>query len=267
MVHDPRSVLSRSAPPPDVTLAYGDDPDQVADVRLPPVGVPRGPLVVFVHGGFWMSEYDRSHAGPLAVDLAARGYPTVTLEYRRIGRDGGWPTTFDDVAAGLEALPELLSAALAERGDEPIDATMPILMGHSAGGQLVLWAAHRFGPARVRGVVALAPVADLGRGYEWGLGDDAVRLLLGGSPTEYPDRYAAVDPRANPPRGVPVVVVHGVLDRQVPCAIGRDWAATCEDARFVELPDIEHFGVIDPISTAWPSVLDALASLGAVGRG
>ncbi len=68
------------------------------DLRLPEVQT--GPLVIFVHGGFWQAAYDRAHAGPLAADLAARGYPVACPEYRRVGQPGGgWPGTLDDVAA------------------------------------------------------------------------------------------------------------------------------------------------------------------------
>ena len=63
---------TRPAPPPDVTVRYGEHPDHVADVRLP-AGRP-GPLVIFLHGGFWRHEYDRSHTGPLATALAAAGF-------------------------------------------------------------------------------------------------------------------------------------------------------------------------------------------------
>ena len=264
-VHDPREVLTRPAPPPDLTIRYGPAPEQVVDVRLPAGGSdpPTGrvdpvarpavarPAVVFLHGGFWMAEYDRAHVGPLAADLASRGYPVVCPEYRRIGQPGGgWPGTFDDVAAALATVTERLGL------------TAPVLAGHSAGGQLALWAAGR---VPCRGVLALAPVADLGRGYRLGLGDGAVGELLGGGPDEVPDRYAAVDPARLPPLPVPVVVVHGELDRQVPVGIGRDYVAGARragtGARLVELAGVEHFGLIDPLSSAWPAVLDALDSL------
>jgi pimeloyl-ACP methyl ester carboxylesterase len=120
-------------------------------------------------------------------------------------------------------------------------------------------------------VVALAPVADLGRGYRLGLGDGAVGGLLGGAPGEVPDRYAAVDPARLLPLPVPVVVVHGTLDLQVPVGIGRDYVAAARragtDARLVELAGVEHFGLIDPLSSAWPAVLAAVDLLAAQGPG
>lgn len=250
---DPQEVLTRPAPPPDLTIRYGDGPDQVADVRLPAGGAPARPPVIFLHGGFWMAGYDRAHVGPLATDLAARGYPVVCPEYRRVGQPGGgWPGTFDDVADALPAVVERLGLGA------------PVLAGHSAGGQLALWAAGR---VPCLGVLALAPVADLTRGHELGLGGGAVALLLGGGPADVPDRYAAVDPLGLVPPPVPVVVVHGDVDDRVPIELGRDYVAAAlragASARLVELPGVEHFGLIDPLSPAWPAVLAALADLAA----
>jgi len=271
--HDPREVLTRPAPPADFTVAYGDDPEHVIDVRLPAPstgGTPR-PLVVFVHGGFWMAEYDRVHAAPLATDLASRGYPVASVEYRRIGQPGGgYPGTLDDVATAVGALPELVAVAQAERGVDAFPADRPVLMGHSAGGHLALWTAARGGPEVTRGVLALAPVADLARAYRLRLGNDAVRLLLGGGPGDVPDRYAAADPSALLPIGVPVAVVHGHLDEQVPYPVGADFVAAArragDEAHLFELPEAEHFALIDPLSAAWSAVLDALELLVRIGH-
>jgi acetyl esterase/lipase len=207
--------------------------------------------VVFLHGGFWMAEWDRTHVAPLAADLASRGYPVVTPEYRRVGQPGGgWPGTFDDVEAGV-------AAALAR-----LELPVPVLAGHSAGGQLALWAAGRL-PSR--GVLALAPVADLGRAYHLGLDGGAVDRLLGGGPDEVPGRYATVDPARLLPSPVPVVVVHGTLDDRVPVGMSQDYVTAARarggQARLVELPAVEHFGIIDPHSPAWPAVLSALDEL------
>jgi len=89
-------VLSRPAPPPDLVIAYGPGPEHVADVRLPPARAggagTAGPLVLFLHGGFWRVAYDRAHTGPLATALAAAGFVVCVPEFRRTGqRGGGWP--------------------------------------------------------------------------------------------------------------------------------------------------------------------------------
>jgi hypothetical protein len=49
-------------------------------------------------------------------------------------------------------------------------------------------------------------------------------------------------------------VVHGADDAQVPVNLSERYARRVEtDLRI--LPGIEHFGLIDPLSTAWPAVL------------
>ncbi|ASW58099.1 S9 family peptidase [Plantactinospora sp. KBS50] len=266
MTADPREVLVRPAPPPDATVRYGPHPDQVADLRLPARPDPTYPLVVVVHGGFWRQEYDRRHTGPLSSALAGLGYPVAQLEYRRTGPGGagGWPATGDDVAAGVAALPRLLAerTGLAPPGD-------PVLLGHSAGGHLALWCAGT--AARVGGVLALAPVADLGAAYRLDLDGGAVAALLGAGPDEAPDRYAAADPVRRVPIGVPAVIVHGERDRQVPIELSRGYAARARVAgdrvTLIALPDSEHFGLIDPLSPAWPQVLGALRRAHAGDRG
>lgn len=246
-------MLTRSAPPPDLTLRYGDHPDHVIDVRVPAGGGSSRVLVVFIHGGFWRAAFDRTHCGPLATDLAARGWPVATVEFRRVGAPGGgWPGTFDDVAAAVRAAPRLL----AEAGRPDLAAAAPIVAGHSAGGQLALWYAVT-APDAVGGVLALAPVCDLRTAYDLRLGDGAVAEVLGGGPDEVPDRYAAVDPMAHPRPVPPTVLVHGTEDDRVPVQLSRGYAARA-GVRLVEEPGAEHFGLIDPESAVWPSVLNAL---------
>lgn len=241
-----RDVLTRPAPPPDVTLAYGPHPEHVIDVRLP-ARLP-APITVIVHGGFWRAAYDRTHTGPMASALAAAGYVVATPEYRRVGQEGGgWPGTLDDVAAALDAAPGLL----APYGTEP-----PIWMGHSAGGHLVLWAAARPG-APTRAVIPLGACADLTLAAELGLGDGATQALLGGGPDEVPDRYAAADPARLPPPAVPITLVHGADDQVVPVEVARSYAAKT-GAPLRELPGTGHFALIDPLSSAWPHVIGAL---------
>ncbi len=264
VVRNPHEVLGRPRPAPTHTVPYGPEPDQVVELWLP---AGAAPLVVLIHGGFWRATIDRMHLRPMAGALVEAGYAVAVPEYRRTGQPGGgWPGTFDDVAAALDRLPELVKPY-------GLDATEAIWVGHSAGGHLALWAAlrHRL-PAEapwhlpaypaVRKVVSLAGCADLTLVSDLGLGRGAANDLIGGSPGEHPDRYALADPAALLPGGVPTVALHGTDDRHVPVAISRSYADRARRAgspiELRELPGVEHFALIDPRSTAWGHVLATL---------
>ncbi len=237
-------------------VRYADHADGVLDVFRPPRGHVGRPLVVLLHGGFWRAEYDRVHVRPMAQALVGQGLTVAVPEYRRTGGvgelAGGWPATFDDLRAVMGRLPDLLTAV----GVPEPGAT--VVVGHSAGGHLALWlAAEGFAMTRA---VGLAPVADLRAAARDHLGDDAVVDLLGGTPDQVPDRYAAADPAVLlADRPAPeLVVVHGCEDRNVPVTHSRALAERLPAVRLRELPDVEHFALIDPLSSAWPTVLSAV---------
>src|SRR5690606_16597595 len=135
-------------------------------------------------------------------------------------------------------------------------ASQLVLAGHSAGGHLARWAAAEVGaPVRAAGVVALAPVADLRSAYDLDPAGSGVPHLLGGGPAEVPARHASADPRARLPLGIPVALVHGRRDVQVPVELSIRFASAAEragDKVYVDHPDCDHFAVIDPESAAWP---------------
>jgi acetyl esterase/lipase len=271
-VTDPREILTRPAPPPDITLRYGNGSEQVADVWWPPRGP--APLVLFFHGGFWQAAHDREHTGNLAAALVQAGFVACTPEYRRIGQPGGgWPGMFDDVAAAVDTLPGLIAKAAGAPVPGPGrgDPGRVVLAGHSAGGHLAMWSAgrHRLpagSPWRVpapvcSGVVALAPVSDLTACHTLGLENHVTGRLMGGGPDRYPERYAVADPARLIPLGVPVRIVHGDKDDRVPHEMSRDYTARAtavgDPVVLDELPGCGHFELIDPLSAAWPAVLAA----------
>ncbi|GAA2759387.1 acetyl esterase/lipase [Actinopolymorpha rutila] len=229
--------------------------------------------MVLLHGGFWSAEYGLDLMAGLATDLVGRGWTVWNLEYRRIGDGGGWPATFTDVAAGIDHLLDLP----ARTGGSP---RRPIvLVGHSAGGHLAVWAAgrHRL-PAgapgarprvRVDAAISLAGVLDLEAAAREGVGGSSVQRLLGGTPTSQPRRYAVASPTERVPIGVPVCCVHGRADLVVPIEQSRRYvrAATAagDHATLVETAG-DHFALIDPSSPAWRSTVDHLPGLGASAR-
>jgi acetyl esterase/lipase len=254
------------------TFSYGPDRSQRADLHLPPGPGPH-PLIVLIHGGSWRARYGRIVMRGLATDLVSRGWAVWNIEYRRVDGGGGWPATFADVAAAIDHLAELAA---------PLALDAVTVIGHSAGGQLALWAGARdklppsapgsiAGPAPVvvTRVVALAGVCDLAGAYRrWHGGP--VRALMGGSPEELPERYAAADPMRLLPLAMPALLVHGTRDETVSIELARNYERAARAAggevELVEIPGAagRHRAYIDPRAAAWAAVT---SRLGAARRG
>jgi len=241
-----------------VIHTYGPDRDNYAELSMPdsdPLGV-----AVVIHGGFWRAAYDASLGQELAKDLARRGWAAYNIEYRRVGRGGGWPGTLEDVSNAIDHLGEL-----------DLDLSHVVAIGHSAGGHLAAWAASRGDlPASapgssprvtVTGVVAQAGVLSLRTGAVTGVGGSAIVDLLGGSPSEVPERYEWTDPIARVPLDVPVVCVHGHDDDSVPFSQSEAYVRAAHSAgATVELVECSggHMVHIDPASRAWAAVIERL---------
>ncbi len=100
-----QEVLNLPVPPADHRITYGAAPQQFGELRLPRNSAGPHPVVLLVHGGCWQGAYDITHSRPLAAAIADAGYAVWSVEYRRLGQPGGgWPGTFDDVAAGADHL-------------------------------------------------------------------------------------------------------------------------------------------------------------------
>ena len=262
-------LSTRTAPPPDHRIAYGPGPFQFGHLRLPKRPGPH-PVVLFIHGGCWLSRYDIAHTAALEQALADSGFAVWSLEYRRVGNEGGgWPGTFTDIGQGADHLRELAPRYA-------LDLDRVIASGHSAGGQFALWLAarpkvpsssalHVANPIRVRGVLGLAPAPDLEGLHASGVCGNVIENLMGGSPAAHPDRYAAVSPMQLTPIGVPQELVIGALDRMW-TPIGRSYVARAAAAgdtqvEVVEAPESGHFDLLAPDTTTWPLVFGALKQL------
>ena len=259
---------------------YGTDRAQFGELWLPD-GAAAGTVVV-IHGGFWRARYDLSLGRPLAADLTARGYAAWNLEYRRALAGGGWPETFEDVAAGIDLLATL-----------PVDTSRVVAVGHSAGGHLAAWAAGRGklppgapgapdapgappggpGPTdggsgrafvAVTGVVSQAGVLALADCARERVGGTAALDLMGGGPDKLPDEYRLADPIAAVPVPAPVVCLHPRADANVPYSYSERYvaAATAAGGR-ATLTEThgDHFTLIDPASPDWAAAIAALPAL------
>jgi acetyl esterase/lipase len=251
------SILTLPPPPADARVAYGSDPNQFGDIRLPKGSGPF-PLVMNIHGGFWRARYDLAHAGHLCAALTAKGIATWNIEYRRVGNPGGgWPGTFEDVRNAYRFLPQLSKRY-------SVDANKVLVMGHSAGAQLALClAAHE---ASLRKVVSLAGLVDLQPAWELHLSNDAVVEFLGGKPSAVPEHYHEADPmQLAIAQATTQWLIHGAADDVVPSYISRNYAQQKkqkgEDVHYLEISTAGHYDVIDPKSQAWIKVQDTVLHL------
>lgn len=270
-----QDVVALTAPPPAHRIAYGEDNLQFGHLRLPKGEGPH-PVVIFVHGGCWLSRYDIAHVGPLEQAMADEGHAVWSLEYRRVGdRGGGWPGTFLDIARGADHL-----RALAAR--YPLDLSRVVAAGHSAGGQFALWLAARGSiprqselwvdaPLEIHAVLGLAPAPDLEGLHRTGVCDGVIDRLMGGPPSRRADRYRAASPMQLAPIPVPQVLVVGAHDRAWG-PVGRAYFERARSAgdmqvRLVDAPESGHFEMIVPTTSTWPIVRDTLRGLlEAIGR-
>ncbi|WP_162299995.1 alpha/beta hydrolase family protein [Kineobactrum sediminis] len=235
---------------------YGAAPSQFARLWLPGVSAEPGngsPVIVLIHGGCWLQRYDLVHVSSLAAALAARGFAVWVPEYRRVGEDGGgWPGTADDVYAAIMSLQVVPG----------LDLQQVLLAGHSAGGQLALWAASQ-APAFashniiVQGVVGLAAITDL-EAYARGSNscEKVTPQFMGGTPEQVPEHYATASP-AELGLQLPTILVHGSADPLVSPA----QAHALVGAEVINIEGAGHFDLIHPHIAAFQVLVAALNRL------
>jgi acetyl esterase/lipase len=293
------AVLEDRYPQPHVTFAHGvvGMPDLVysvlpgfrplrLDLYEPPGGSGPHPLVVYIHGGGWVSGHTR-HSGAfenwpgVLAALAAKGYVVASLEYR-LSHEAPFPAAIQDVKSAIR----WLRAHSTEYG---IDKSRAVVWGGSAGGQLAALAAMSCGvkaleppPAAappggppagrhpqdaesdcVQGVIAWYGVFDFATiaarpapaGQPPGGANSAVRQYLGCSASGCsPEALAAASPAHyvghNSP---PALLIHGVDDHTVPVQQSRDFDALLKAngvaVELVEIPGVDH-SFIGPTAAA-----------------
>lgn len=255
-------------PPADARIQYGDDPLQFADLRLPKdAGDGPHPIVIVIHGGFWKAKYTLDHIGHLCSALTTNGVATYSIEYRKIGDEGGaWPNTMLDVGKACDHLRTIAD-------EYNLDIERIVVTGHSAGGHLAAWVAARHNipegdplyaedPLVVDATVPLAGVVDLNLCWKMRLSNGIVEELMGGTPLGVPERYETASPGSLLPLGVKQRLIHGTTDPNVPYEIANLYVQRGkhlgDDVELITLKGTGHFEVIDPMSKEYPIVRDTI---------
>lgn len=254
-----------AAPKPDAVVRYGTDPLQSGELRVPEGPGPH-PVAIVIHGGCWLSRLGGTGMQAFSESLRRRGIATWDVNYRRVGHaGGGWPGTFEDVKAGVDYLPKLAAA-------RRLDMSRVVIVGHSAGGHLALWAASR---AKLGGdwmpgkdqpkplaVVAIdaPPVLAPLIGADAQMCDEPVIVpLMGGTPAERPERYKLATPAAHLPFGMKQMLVVGTLGQVIqPYADGA--RAAGDEVLILSPAKANHFDIVTPGTVNGDAVADWIAA-------
>jgi acetyl esterase/lipase len=249
------SVLELPSAEATAILKYGDDPLQFGELWLPSKQAPdpgssKQPVLVLIHGGCWLSEYNIDHSHALSSALVASGYAVWAIEYRRTGDvGGGWPGSYDDVKAGIEFTQTLDNYSL--------DLSSVVILGHSAGGHLALLAgsdADLVKRANISGVIGLAAITDIEE-YAKGSNDcqAAVPAFMGGMAADKQQEYLVANP-ANQKLHPKTFLLHGSRDQIVPLE-----QATQSGIKLQVIQTGGHFDMIHPATPSFQALLEHLA--------
>lgn len=239
------AAARQGSPGAALDLRYGPAPKQTLDV-FPAVGPAPGPVLFFVHGGYWRS-LDKSDHSFVAPAFNARGATVVVPNYDLCPQ-----VTIEDIVRQLiDAVVWTLRHVAAHRGDPARIA----VAGHSAGGHLTAMLLS----CRWKQVDAELPAQPLTGGLSIsGLYDlEPVRLApyLAGDLRLTPASVRRLSPAFFPRPRVPLMTVVGAEEseefRRQNRLIRDVWGPTavpvCE-----ALPGANHFSVlgalVDPAS-------------------
>jgi len=265
---DLAAFIALPRPTPTLEIRYGEAASQAIDVFLPASPGPH-PVAVLIHGGCWKNikgagREQLRHLGP---ELTRRGIAVWSIGYRRADEPGGgYPGTFQDVGRAIDRL-----RSEARRYD--LDLARTVLVGHSAGGHLALWASarqhlpatsplHEPEPFAPNKVISLAGIGDLESFAKFvpvlcgpGIIERLTKMMPDGSGAA----YAEVSPAALSAPETRVVMISGVLDRLVPPYVAHDYARVMRGKssavpELLNLADAGHFDLVTPGTAVWGDV-------------
>lgn len=198
------------------------------DLARPP-GEGPFPAIVFIHGGGWHSG-GRNQLRPWVEEAARRGYVAATISYRLMKYDDlngpgtpNFPAQVHDAKAAIRWL-------RAHADKYHVDLDRIGVAGASAGGHLALLVGltdsaaglegeggYRDQSSRVQAVVNWFGPTEMASCHDKSSVAWMLRMFVGGTPAEAPDRYRAASPTTYVSQDdPPVLTLHGDRDQLVP---------------------------------------------------
>ncbi|GEO12240.1 esterase [Segetibacter aerophilus] len=168
------------------------------------------PCVVIVHGGSWAAG-NSQQLPDLNSALAKAGYHVASINYR-LAPEYKFPAPIEDLHTALDYL-RSVSANLS------VDTTKFVLLGRSAGGQIVLSAAYTLNDPAIKGVISFYGPADMVWGYANPTNPlvlDSKKVIedyLGGTDKQVPQQYinsSATETATS--NSVSTLLIHGEND-------------------------------------------------------
>src|SRR5262245_13707835 len=230
-------------------LAYGPTPRQTIDLFCPAQGA-AAPLALFIHGGYWRS------LEPAMFSHLARGLNDRGMTVAVVGYDLCPQVAIKDIISQMRQA----SLYLWRRFGRKI-----FVYGHSAGGHLAAcllatdWPAFSSdAPAdlvpaacAISGLFDLSPLTGVAMNQDLCLTAADVREV---SPLFWP-----------PPAGRSLEAWCGALEsaefRRQNRMIGETWGSAGVDVMCLEMPDANHFTVLDPLTDPAGELSGRLAAL------
>ncbi|MBM6593185.1 alpha/beta hydrolase [Microvirga pudoricolor] len=228
----------------ELDLSYGPEKRHRLDLFFASNGDRNGPIVFFIHGGYWQA-LDKSSASHLARGANERGLTVAIPSYRLAPA-----VTLAEIVADIERAADFVM----ERTGCPIVAT-----GHSAGGHLAACLMARTDAPRrpvksampISGLFDLSPLVPTSINKALGLSVDDARRL---SPILWPP----------PASGHLEAIVGGAesseFHRQSRDIVER-WSEAGVAARFHEVAGAHHFDVLDGLVDPGDNLVDHLVRL------
>ena len=203
-------------------VAYGLDPRQTLEIEYRPNDANPTPMVLFIHGGSWISG-DKSVMRRYQQQVVDAGYGYVSMNYRFIMTGATYLDMLDDIQLVIQFLKDFAS-------DLNVDTTRMAMVGESAGAHLAMLYAYRnVSPIPIEFAMALVPPVDFTDPGYLSFGDPTVQLFLANGlmatsligPEDlvangYPDAWMDASPIHHLSTAIPTLIGYAGLDELIP---------------------------------------------------